>query len=223
MITVVMTSYNRRDLLQKTVESFLYWNDYPVKEFIIIEDSGNKDMHQWLINYVNSLMMRMFSGFCVIINPENIGAYESIDLAYSQVKTPYVCHFEDDWEFTSGGFLEPALKVLQKDASIMQVNFSNEQKQPIELARFYADGVKYQIVGTDINGWWHGFTCNPSLRSMAGYEATKPWTQWSTKEDDLSIREVRVGMRYFVLGYKAAVLDKYFCKHIGEGRGTWQR
>ena len=40
MISVVCTSFARPDLLEKTVKSFLKYLDYPIEQFIIIEDSG---------------------------------------------------------------------------------------------------------------------------------------------------------------------------------------
>lgn len=213
MISVVITSFNRPDLLERTVNSFLTFNDYPIQQFIIIEDSGDIEMIEYLKKY--------YSQFTLILNYENEGAYESIDKAYSIVNTPYVVHIEDDWEFYKGGFTEPSIKIMESNPSIMQVNLSNEQNMPIEPEIFTVDGISYRLEGTDKDGFWHGFTCNPSVRSMAGYHKTKPWTQWSTKEDFLALREMKVGKRYFELGYRAALLPEYFCKHIGIGRCTW--
>jgi hypothetical protein len=40
LVTIVLTSCNRPDLLKKTLESFIKHNTYPIKEAIIIDDSG---------------------------------------------------------------------------------------------------------------------------------------------------------------------------------------
>lgn len=216
MISVVITSYNRPDLLCRTIESFEKFNSYPVSEIIIIEDSAN-------ISMINHLKAH-YSNYHLIINEENIGAYASIDRAYSQVKTPYIAHIEDDWEFFKGGFIKPSLEILKNDPTIMQVNLSNEQNMPIEPEVFKVGDTEYRIEGTDKDGYWHGFTCNPSIRSMAGYERTKPWNKYANKSEDgyfLALHELKIGKRYFELGYKAAVLNEYFCKHIGIGRCTW--
>lgn len=45
-VTLVITSCNRFDLLKKTIESFSRNNTYPIREVIIIEDSGNFDINQ---------------------------------------------------------------------------------------------------------------------------------------------------------------------------------
>ena len=220
-VTVVCTSFNRIDLLIRTIDSFIRFNTYPIEEFILIEDSGNKKMHDLVKMIVETRQMN----FNLILNDKNIGAYESIDLAYSKVKTDFVFHLEDDFEFYKSGFIEPALEVLEDSKIIMQVNFSNEFGQPIEpgIYKTINNPTDFRIVGTDVNGWWHGFTCNPNLRSMAAYNKVKPYTQWSTKKDCLSLQECKIGMRYFELGYKVAVLNDYYCKHIGINRCTWHQ
>lgn len=216
MITVVITSFNRPDLLRRTIESFEKFNSDPIAEVIIIEDSANISMR-------NHLRLH-YSNYHLIINDENLGAYASIDKAYAQVMTPYVVHIEDDWEFYKGGFIKPALDVLRSNSAIMQVNLSNEQNMPIEPEVFKAGETEYRLEGTDKDGYWHGFTCNPSVRNMEGYKKTKPWDQYAHKSDEgyfLALHEMKVGKRYFELGYRAAVLNEYFCKHIGIGRCTW--
>ena len=39
-VTVVLTSCNRPDLLEKTLDSFFKYNTYPITTFNIIDDSG---------------------------------------------------------------------------------------------------------------------------------------------------------------------------------------
>ena len=216
MVTVVITSFNRFDLLERAIKSFNRFNSYPIREIIIIEDSADKEMHEKLTsNYSKTCRL--------ILNEENIGAYASIDNAYSVVTTPWVLHFEDDWEFVRGGFVKQAVEILEHDKMIMQVNLEHDPSVPPLPEVYSINDVKYQILGEDINGYWHGFTCHPSVRSMAGYEKTKPWTQWSTEEDFLALREMKVGKEYFRLGYKAAILEKSYCYHTGIGRCTWNK
>jgi glycosyltransferase involved in cell wall biosynthesis len=214
MVTVVITSYNRLDLLETTINSFNKYNTYPVKEIIIIEDSGIKDVHEKL--------KTKYPNYKLILNEENLGAYESIDIAYSHVTTPFVFHCEDDWEFDKSSFIEPSIKILESNKKIMQVWLANHEKQKIHPEIYYAEDIPYQIVGGD--GTWEGFTCHPGLRSMEGYNKTKPWTQWSSPDDYLSLRECKVGWAYRDLGYKAAaLLDIPYTHTTGGWRGTWQK
>jgi hypothetical protein len=218
-LTVVLTSCGRVDLLKRTIDSFKKF--YTISDFIIIEDSGHKDVREEL--------KRLYPDYTLILNKVNLGLFESIDKAYSKVRTPFVVHLEDDWEFFKGGFIERAVKILESDQSIMQVNLSNIQDQPIEGYKFI-DGMPYSIFGASSDGdaksgvwqsYWHGFTCNPSIRSMEGYNKTKPWVHWYDKEDFLALREMRIGQEYYRLGYKAAFLNDSFCTHIGGENSTW--
>jgi hypothetical protein len=213
-VTVVITSFNRFDLLERMIDSLNRVENYPFKDVIIIEDSANEGMHQNLKNAYEGK-------YTLILNEKNIGAYASIDLAYSFVTTPWVLHIEDDWEFTHGMFVGKSIEVLKHDNMIMQVSLEHNPVMSTLLQVHIANGVEYKIVGTDVNGWWHGFTCHPSVRSMEGYERTKPWTQWSTDEEELSHRELKVGLEYYRLGYKAAILKESYCIHTGLGRCTW--
>jgi glycosyltransferase involved in cell wall biosynthesis len=213
MISVVITSMNRLDLLKRTVDSFMQMNTYPIKEFILIEDSGLEEVHTEL--------RRMYPNFHLILNEKNIGAYESIDKAYSFVKTPYVFHTEDDWEYIRPNFIEPSLDVLLSDPMLMQVWLSNTEGCSIYPELLRAGNTNYRIAGPDKDNFWHGFTCHPGLRSMAGYRMTAPWTQWINKTDPLSVQECTVGEAYYRLGYKAGVLLNTYTEHIGIGRCTW--
>jgi hypothetical protein len=212
-VTLLITSFNRPDLLQKTVDSVLKYANYPFADKIIIEDSGSNTMKE--------LLPLCYPDWHLVIHDHTKGAYESIDEAYSLVRTPYVLHIEDDWEFTHGGFIEQAIEVLKHDDTIMQVSLEHNPVMSTLPEIYNINDIEYQIVGEDINGWWHGFTCHPSVRSMAGYEKTKPWTQWSSKDEELSHRELKVGLEYYRQGYKAAILKDSYCIHTGLGRCTW--
>lgn len=213
MVTVVITSYSRLDLLKRTVDSFNKMNTYPVAGIILIEDSGIPEVHAELT--------RRYPHFHLILNEKNIGAYESIDKAYSLVTTPYVFHTEDDWEYTRPSFIEPSLEILESDKMLMQTWLSNTEGCSIYPEILKAGSTEYRIAGPDKDNFWHGFTCHPGLRSMEGYRRTAPWTQWINKADPLSVQECTVGEAYYRLGYKAAVLNDIYCKHIGIGRCTW--
>ena len=47
-LSIVITSCGRPDLLEKTIDSFLLHNTYPIKKWIITEDSGIKDINKHL-------------------------------------------------------------------------------------------------------------------------------------------------------------------------------
>ena len=91
-ITFVLTSCGRYDLLRYTLKSFLQYNThYPIEKYIIIEDGAyNNELGQ---------VMNEYPWMEWIVNGKRIGQIKSIDRAYSLVKTEYIFHCEDDWEF----------------------------------------------------------------------------------------------------------------------------
>ena len=65
-VTVCITSFNRFELLCKTLDSFFKYNTYPIERVIVIEDSG-------LIEMKNKIIDRYGEKIFLIFNNENIG------------------------------------------------------------------------------------------------------------------------------------------------------
>jgi len=203
LITVVVTSCGRLPLLKVTMDSL---RKYVNLKTIIIDDSGDVNVH-------NSLK-ESYSDCQLILNEKNIGQIQSIELAYSHVKTPYILHIEDDWEFIEGNFLEKAFRLLEGDPSLMQVTLCNPHGKVISDEDYSVDGYKYGYFQESKDAAWHGFTWNPALRSVNSYERLAPWKQWSRDDHFSAQREMRVGEQYYRMGYKSAYIGEY-CKHIG--------
>ena len=47
-ITLVLTSCGRFELLKRTLETFIRFNTYPLKQIIITEDSGNSAVYDYI-------------------------------------------------------------------------------------------------------------------------------------------------------------------------------
>ena len=107
-VTFCLTSCGRVDELEKTIDSFLKFNDYPIKDWFIIEDSGDTTIWSQIVSLNNNKWNKRFK---LIFNSNNIGQNASIDKMYAKVETEYIFHCEEDWEFYKGGFIEDSLKV----------------------------------------------------------------------------------------------------------------
>ena len=218
MITLVITSCGRFDLLKRTIESFIKFNTYPVEEVIIIDDSENKVAH----DKIRDLMCKTHIPMTLILNEINIGQISSIDRAYAEVKTKYLFHCEDDWEFYKPGFLEKSLIILENKPKILQVWLRahyDTNTHPIEKELYEIHGVKYQIMQVNaIGGAWHGFTLNPGLRRLEDYNLVAPFTQYLKDGDFNALTECRIGQKYFELGFRSAILTEGYIKHIGYGQ-----
>lgn len=218
MITAVLTSCGRLDLLRETIDSFYKFTDIYPKEFIIIDDCGKPEIHEQLkIEY---------SKFKLILNQENIGLIHSIDKAYSEVKTPYVFHLEDDWRFNKGGFMQQSLDILENIPNIMQVwlrGDRNPNGHPIEPEVKEINGIKYKMVGIHVHGVWHGFSFNPTLRRISDYRLIAPWSEIHLDENrGIGVQENHIGRVYFEkYGFRAATLLDEYCVHTGDWNRTY--
>lgn len=200
-VTVVLTSNGRSDLLERTIKSFNNFNTHPIADFIIIDDSGRP-------GYGKILTERY--PYHIISNLKNIGQVASIDIAYREVRTPYIFHMEEDWEFLKGSFIEHSLWVLDFDPKIMTVWLNRMHELPDELARHYVNGLEFQYKTTNFYGW-HGFTFNPGLRRLLDYKQVAPYSQYG----NTGLAEKAIGQAYYDLGFRAAILKDEYVRHIG--------
>lgn len=76
----------RLTLLEETIESFLTANTYPIDRYILIDDSGDEQVHKRLVALFGDLVD-------VVVNVKaRTGMTFSIDTAYSLVESDYIFH-----------------------------------------------------------------------------------------------------------------------------------
>ena len=214
MITLVITSYNRFDLLKKTIESFNSVNRCPISEVIIIDDSGSPEMHRKI--------KESYSGYTLILNEQNIGLVESIDKAYSQATTPYIWHTEDDFEYIRSGFIEKCIKVMEYDEMICRVGIRGiAHIKALCTEHLLAGDIPYKLPLEWEGHPWHGFGFQCGLIRKSAYDIVKPYTQYSTPDEFITIRECRIGLAYYNLGLLAVSLTEDYAIHTGGKRSTY--
>lgn len=230
-VTFVMTACGRVDLLEKTMDSFFKYNKYPIKKYIIAEDSNDVEVHQKCLE----LNERKYGGqLQFIFNSPKRGQASSIDNAYKEVDTKYVFHCEEDWEFYRSNFIEASIRVLEADESILQAwirpksdkILNNIEENGIEL-----NGVKvrnvlpisFMVKGGGPNGSdlivrdYMGFSWNPGLKRMSDYKLLQKGYFGAGAEHsvDAFYRAHKKGFRVVSIGPN----DEYgYVKHIGWGR-----
>lgn len=208
MVSVVLTSCGRLDLLKRTVESFMAFNTYPITEYIMVDDSANKAVHDEI--------RRLYPDWTLVLEDRHLGQSACIDAAYDRVRTKYIFHMEDDWEFFKGGFIEPSIKILEHDPGILQVWVLWGNKHTIEPPVFKADDVEYRLLGS--MGMWHGFSWNPGLRRKSDWLRIAPFASFVPTKGHWLLTEGRIGQKYHELGYRVAILNDEYSRHIGAGR-----
>lgn len=221
-ITVVLTSCRRHDLLVKTLESFFGTNDYPIAEFIVIEDSDLASVESIRERFPDQPLR-------FIMNGTNIGQLRSIDRAYAEVKTPYILHLEDDWEFPVGGILARAVEILKRERDVYLVQLRTDADMPDNVRRIpEMRDLGYRKIAPTAHHVWHSFTFNPSLKRLADYQMLPSGYAGFANEAEISLH-------YKKQGAIMAWLSGTGVGHIGWGRsnfgfrpqkglkGVWQR
>ena len=218
-VTVVLTSCGRFDLLAQTLTSFFEHNTYPIRKFILVEDSGKDEVRDAVPDeYRNQ--------FDFIINKPKLGQVASIDRAYSQVETKYIFHCEDDWLFYRPGFMEDSIKILEAEEHALMVrlrSFHHDIGFHKKLSdRKTVQHVAYYRVTTI--PYIECFSFNPELRRRAQYP-DGGYLPFLAKGKSPSNLERILSEHYAAQGYYAVLLENDAVKHIGGRRHVrpWER
>lgn len=212
LVTLVITSCGRVNLLKKTIESFDTHNTYPITKRIIIEDSGD-------VNVYNQLQELYGDTYSIIFNEPKLGQIKSIDRAYQEIETDWIFHCEDDWEFYREGFIENSFSVLIPNPEIIQVwlrAHDDTNKHPILPPKLSTvENVDYFLLDNNytdgVGENWGGFGFNPGLRRMSDYITL------GSNYDKVG-HEKEVSQWYASRGFSAAILNKPAVRHIGWGK-----
>jgi hypothetical protein len=219
--SAVLTSCNRPDLLQKTLDSFFDKNTYPIAKFIIIDDS--------LVDGCNDFVHTRYDfPITTLYNTTKIGQVRSIDVAYSQVNTEFVFHMEEDWEFLLKSPIEVSRELMEEDGKIItawlrspnDVTLNHTYSKETYISK---GGIQYKRCDVYYpRGMWNGFTFNPSLKRMRDYDLVRPYQQLPritpAKQAGINPLECDVSVAYAQLGYYAVTTLDQYIEHIGWGR-----
>jgi len=181
------------------------YNTYPIESWIISEDGGDPS--------VNTILIEKYPNFTWIHGKR--GQIKSIDEAYSLVKTPYILHWEEDWETYAGGFIEESIKILEATKSVSAV-----------MLRKYGDGA-YIPSNTPpflncVDGWGF-YSFNPGLRRTSDIREWFPNGFSSFAKFDSAIAhsaEVKINNFVKSKGFRLALTSNWegFIRHIGWDR-----
>ena len=206
-ITFVLTSCNRFDLLRETIESFLTFNTCPIAEYVLVEDSGNDQIHE---------LVQSFGPAIKVINDPPIGQIASIDKAYAQLRTPYIFHCEDDWRFFRKGFIEESMALLDSVPEVSVVSGRRRGQKPNFDRRFFnsphrnCNGIGYRFNVPEPGQTWGGYTFNPGLRRLRDYRKLGSFGAIG--------HEAEISRWFLKRGMNVAHLEQPACETTGNGR-----
>lgn len=217
-VSVICTSFNRPDLLERTLRSFFKFNTYPIESFVVLDDSTRIGCNDHLIKDFPSVQFAY--------NYERIGQIKSIDKLHETIEAPYIFNMEEDWEFYRSGFIEDSLAVLDESPSIQCVWIradTDTNGHPVEDYQYQREGSKvcWSKMQLNYRKMWHGFTFNPTLRRTGDYLMNGPYSKHAIFNPEKPWESEAALSRYFMKkGYVAAIIrGRGYVKHIGKGRG----
>ncbi|QUM74918.1 glycosyltransferase [Moritella sp. 24] len=198
-VSVVLTSCDRFDLLELTLESFFEFNTYAIKQFIIIEDSP-------YIDKLKDCLNKFDYDFTVIWNNPRLGQLKSIDKAYSEVTSDYIFHCEDDWKFHKKGFIEACLTPLISNDKILNVWLRHRSELKDSLfgeSEVTVSDTSYYLVNDEI------FSFNPTIIRMSDYKKVMPYFNFT--------KTMEPGLSNFFMeqGYFSILVKDGFVEHEG--------
>lgn len=189
-ITFVITSADRFDLLETTLDSFFQYNTAPIVRHILTEDRGGVS--------VLGILKKHQVEFDVFINEPPIGAFPSIDMVYKTITTPYIFHCEDDWRFFRSGFIEESMVLLEAFPNISMVLNRRRGQTPMSDLIYQGEiqkyqGIEFRCAPMLAHPHWLGYSFNPGLRRLSDYKKMGSFGRWGV-EIDASIFFKRQGM-----------------------------
>lgn len=225
LVTGVLTSCGRHDLLELTLQSFFAVNSAPLDRLIVVEDGPE----------IAEDVRGKFSGHRIdwIATGKRVGQIAAIDYAYSRVRTPYIFHMEDDWQFLRPEFIERSAAILDRNPKCLQVwirAVDDTQFHPVEDHVYVTRGVQWRRMALDymFKGEWHGFSFNPGLRRLNDYVSIGGYglhTRFDPANPGLA--ECTISKLFRQRDFYAAILcddgGSGYVRHAGAGRHVGPR
>lgn len=206
-ITVTLTHYKRLDHLDRTINSFLETNNYPIDQFLIIDDSGDSQ-------YSIPIKTKYSKLATIIVNEHTIGQRRSIDKLLALCKNEFIFHLEDDWLFDcskDSKYIEDSLDILKNRPDIHQIWIRHDSDNPHKCIGDVqvVNDIKFRIVDPNFRDVWNGFSWNPGLRRKSDINKFFPNGVQEFRNELEAARHTR---RF---DFRAAKLENTVCYHIG--------
>lgn len=209
-ITFTITSCNRIDLLEKTLNSFMSINNYEIDEFIMSDDSGDEEISK-------QLNKKYGNKFKIISNDSRIGLSKSLDNLFNSSENEFIFHCEDDWMFdTNPNLISESLSILDENPDIHQVSVRHDHcnpHKPVGEKQYTSTSVEYLILSQEFRStptqMWNGYSWNPGLRRKSDY--LKMFPKGVSEFGD----EYDCAHHTKKFNYKSAILSNTSCYHLG--------
>lgn len=201
-ITLTLTIGRRPDLLAQTLDSLLSKVNF--SQIVAINDFSD--------DATNQVFRKICSNGQLISLGSPLGHHAAIDRLYRDLRTPYVFHCEDDWQFETKPDLQSAITLLSTDQKISSVCFRQIEDFGLQpdvlenLPTVRSGTIEYKRLDR-LHEQWHGYTFNPHLITLNALTNIGAFSKFK-KERHIS-RFLRQQ------GLHVAYLHPGSCRHIG--------
>lgn len=214
-VTLTITTCRRRDLFERTIDSFLACcSDIEAIDRWICIDDGSSAQDR-------AAMQARYPFFEFIFEPEEMrGHARSMNRLLAEVSTPYWLHLEDDWDFVSvGALVTHARAVLDDDPTLLQVVLNRDYAETLAHDRLVGselvcgehagayrrhvhrphgsselDALFRDNPGCQTNAHWPGFSLMPSMIRTAAIKQVGAFNPGSAHfERDMAVRAYSAG------------------------------
>lgn len=234
-VTLTITTCRRRDLFERTVDSFLACcrDRLQIDRWICIDDGSSDDDR--------ATMQQRYPFFEFILrSSDDRGHAGSMNRLLQEVRTPYWLHLEDDWDFVSAdNLVSHARQVLDDDVTLLQVVLNRNYAETFEQQRLVGGqvvrtaegGMAYRRhthlaagsteldellkanPGCATNAHWPGFSLMPSMMRTESIKQVGAFNPASAHfERDMAERAEAAG-------WSIGFLDTITCVTTGRLRG----
>lgn len=228
MITFTITTCKRLELFKKTMDSFLTYckDQHLISRWICVDDNSSTDDRE--------KMKRLYPFFEFHFKSRGQkGHARSMNMLRSLVKSEYIFHMEDDWEFCKeGNYITECLQGFQVAPNVGQVLINRNYAETLQdldlvggkevkvgertyiLHEHYEEGTdeyhEFWDQNTGIsNVYWPHYSLRPSLLKR------QVWDQIGAYSETHPNFEMEYGHRY-KQHYVSVFLPDIYCLHIGK-------
>jgi len=228
-LTFTITSCKRFSLFERTMNSFLNCCEdlHLIDHWICVDDnSSEEDINR---------MKQLYPFFEFILkDKKDKGHPRSMNIILSKVKTPFLFHIEDDWEFSERQpYISNCLEVLVENPKygqcLLNKNYSETFKDDIVGGIFKntETGLRYYIhefcpsEEERLNfakkhgpnkfnvSYWPHFSFRPSIFRTNVFNTVGQF------DEKVSHFEMDYARKYVTSGFLSVFLEGFYCSHIG--------
>lgn len=155
-ITIVIGTYNRLDLLRRSIESIRRYVTTPY--LIKVTDAGSTD------GTIAFLQSQAGDDLDVTFEGRRRGQAKALNDLFAQVSTPYVCWISDDNEI-AGDALDRAIVAMERSPSLGMVGLKVRDLQGLFASHPYIGGIS-SVGIININ---QGVLRTPLIKNLGGF------------------------------------------------------